>query len=36
MVIYVHDEVYSKEAIDMGVLEQAVLETTGFEVKISY
>ena len=36
MVIDVHDAVYSKEVIDMGVLEKAVLETTGFEVKISH
>lgn len=36
MVIDVHDAVYSKETIDIGVLKQAVLETTGFEVKISH
>ena len=32
----VHDAVYSKESIDIEVLEEAVLENTGFEVKISH
>ncbi len=31
----VHDAVYSREEVDMQVLEQAVLEVTGFKVKIS-
>jgi len=32
----VHDAVYSREEVDMQVLENAVLEVTGFEVKISH
>jgi len=35
MAIDLHDAVYSKEEVDMQVLEQAVLELTGFGVKIS-
>jgi len=31
----VHDAIYSKEDIPVGLLEKRVLELTGFEVRIS-
>ena len=36
MAIDLHDAVYSREEVDTKVLEEAVLEATGFEVKISH
>ena len=36
MAIDLHDAVYSREEVDMQVLEQAVLEATGFKMKISH
>jgi hypothetical protein len=35
-VIDVHDAVYSKEEVDIAIMEQAVYDQTGFKVKISH
>jgi hypothetical protein len=32
----VHDAVYSKEVVDISILEQTVLEQTGISVKIEH
>lgn len=32
--IPVHDAIYSKQTVDYEVFEEAVLDTTGFDVKI--
>ena len=35
-IIDVHDAIYSKEAVDIIDIEKAVLDNTGFEVKVSH